>query len=82
MKIKKKFGDKVDLTWLDACEVSGWKSLDDALKIPDEVYCKTRGYFLGQDKDFVTIAHTIGKGKNNDTTGIMHIPKKWLLGIK
>jgi len=82
MKIKKKFGDGIDLVWRDACEVSGWKNLEDALKIPQEVYCKTRAYFLGQDKHYVTVGHTVGENIKNDMCGILHIPKKWIIKVK
>ena len=45
---KRKFGDVVTIIWIDACEVTGWKSFSDAIKIPDEVFCHTTGYFLNQ----------------------------------
>ena len=46
MKIKKKFKDKIFIEWIDACEVAGWKSFNDAIKIPEEVYCKTNGFIV------------------------------------
>ena len=74
MKINKSFGQKIYIEWLDACECAGWKTCDSALKIPDDVFCKTNGFFLNKTKDFVTLAHTMGRGRNNDVTGIFHIP--------
>ena len=79
---KKKFGDRVTITWTDACTMDGWKSVSEAIKIPDEVFCKTLGYFLNQTKDFITIAHTIGLSSKNDVTGVLHIPKAWITKIK
>ena len=79
--IKRKFGDITTITWIDACEVSRWKSFSDAIKIPDEVFCHTTGYFLNQTKDMITIAHTIGLSENNDVLGVMHIPLHWIQKI-
>lgn len=78
MKLKKKFGDIIYLEWIDACEISGWKSFEDAIKIPNEVHVRTRGFFLNQTKEFVIIAHSIGKSKQNDICGVMHIPLAWI----
>lgn len=78
---KKKFGDRITVTWTDALTVDGWKSVSEAIKIPNEVFCKTTGYFLNQTKDFITIAHTIGLSEKNDVDGILHIPKIWITKI-
>jgi len=78
---KRKFGDVVTIIWIDACEVTGWKSFSDAIKIPDEVFCHTTGYFLNQTKDFITIAGTIGLSEKNDVTNVIHIPRKWIQEI-
>jgi len=75
---KKKFGDQIYLEWFDACERTGWKPLFDAMTIDDEVFCKTTAFYLGENKDFVIVAHTIGKTDKNDITGIFQIPKKWI----
>jgi len=82
MKINKEFGQPIEVVWCDACEISGWKSVNDALQIPDEVVCKTRGYFLDKTKEYLSIAHTIGLDKSNDVCGIIHIPIKWVKKIK
>lgn len=79
---KRTFGDKITIVWIDACEVTGWKSFSDAIKIPNEVFCHTVGYFLNQTKDFITVASTIGLSEKNDVTGIFHIPKAWIIKIK
>jgi len=74
MKINKKFGDSIDIFWVDACEVGGWLSKDEWMKVPEEVVCHTRGYFVGQNKEFVSVVHTIGAGEDNDVCGLIHIP--------
>jgi len=79
---KKKFGDRVTITWIDSLEIAGWKPLSEAIEIPDEVFCKTTGYFLNQTKDFITIAHTIGLSENNEVNGVFHIPKTWIIKTK
>ena len=79
---KRKFGDCVTIHWMDACEMTGWRSFSDAIKIPDEIFCCTTGYFLNQTKDYITIAHTIGLSEKNDITGVMRIPRRWIKGIK
>lgn len=79
---KRKFGDRITITWQDACEMSGWRTVSDAIKIPDEIFCRTIGYFINQTKDFITIAHTIGLSDKNDVTGVMHIPRKWIQKIQ
>jgi len=80
--IKRKFGDRITIAWIDACEITGWKSFSDAIKVPDEVFCYTTGYFLNQTKDYITIAHTIGLDEKNDITGVIHIPRRWIREIK
>lgn len=82
MKIIKKFGDRIYLEWIDACERPGWKDFDGATTPPEETFCKTNGFFLKQDKDFITIAHTIGHNIQNDMMGVLHIPKAWLKKVR
>ncbi len=79
---KYEFGDRITIVWIDACEMSGWKSFSDAIKIPDEVFCTTTAYFLNQTKDFITVAHTMGLSKKNDIMGTLHIPRRWIKKIK
>jgi len=82
MKINKKFGDRIEIEWLDACGIEGWKSVNDAMKIPDEVYCFTRGWYVKHDKEFMTICRDKGKTKNNEIGGVFHIPLAWIKKIK
>lgn len=79
---KKTFGDKVSIEWIDAIERFGWKPVEDALEIIDEVYCRTNAFYLGEDKKYIKVAHTIGKSKENDVIGILLIPKKCIGKIR
>ena len=81
-KIQKEWGDKVYIEWIDAIEKTGWQSVENAIKMDDEVFCRTNAFFLSQDKDFIHVAHTIGMSKTNDVTGILRIPKRWLSKVK
>lgn len=82
MKIKKDFGEKIYIEWIDAYAESDWESVNEASKIPDEVYCYTNAFFLGQTKDFVIVVHTKGKTIKNDVMGKLIIPKAWICRIK
>ena len=82
MKINKKFGEKIYLEWVDAYTEDGWKSVDEALKLSDEVYCFTNAFFLGQNKDYLMVVHTKGKTIKNDVIGKLTIPKSWLRKVK
>ncbi len=82
MKIKKKFGDPIYIEWIDAIERTGWKPVDEAIEVIDEVYCKTNAFYLGEDKEYIKVAHTVGKTIENDVLGILLIPKSWIKKIK
>ena len=82
MKIKKKFGDKIYLEWVDAYTEDGWKSVEDALKLSDGVYCFTNAFFLGQNKDYLMVVHTKGRTSKNDVMGKLTIPKTWIRKVK
>jgi len=82
VKVKKKFGDKIYIEWVDALEKPGWRSFADACKYDGEPFCKTNSFFLEQKNGFIKVAHTIGKTKNNDVLGVLLIPDKWILCIK
>ena len=82
MKIKKRYGDKIQIDWVDAYTEDGWKTVDEALKISDVIYCYTNAFFLGQTKDFVLVVHTKGKTNKNDVMGKLTIPKAWIRKIR
>ncbi len=82
MKIKKSFGDKIYIEWIDALEEAGWKSFKDVCNIPDEVYCYTSAWYISQDKYFIVISHTKGKTIKNEIMGKLLIPKAWIRKVK
>jgi len=82
MKIKKNFGDRIYIEWIDAIERNGWKTVEDAIKLIDEIYCKTNAFYIGEDKIYIKVAHTIGKSAENDVLGVLWIPKKWIQKLK
>jgi len=82
MKIKKKFGDKIYIEWVDAYEKPGWRTFESACKIDNELFCRTNTFFLEQKDGFIKVAHTIGKTKKNDMLGVLLIPEKWVLKIR
>jgi len=82
MKIKKKFGAKIYIEWTDAYEAGGWMNLKEMIEIPDEVFCFTNGWYVGEKDGFIIICHTRGKTKSNDMLGKLLIPKAWIRRIK
>jgi len=82
MKVNKKTGDKIYLEWTDAYEKTGWKSIDDVTKLEDERFCFTNGFYLGTKDGYVIVCHTRGKSIDNDVTGIINIPKAWIIKVK
>jgi len=80
--MKRKWGQKIYIEWIDAIEKSGWKSTSQVIKPDDEVLCFTNAFYIGEDKNFIKTAHTIGKDIKNDVTGILWIPKKTITKIK
>lgn len=82
IRIDKQFRDPIMVEWIDACERSGWVSFKDAMMVPDEVYVTTRGFYLGHNKEFLTVAASVGKTKANDVGGVWHIPRAWIKKIR
>lgn len=82
VKRKYKFGDMLYIEWIDACSREGWRNVQTALDIPDEVLCFSSAFYIGENKFFITIAHTIGVSDKNDINGIIHIPIAWIKKIK
>jgi len=82
MKVNKKWGDKIYVEWTDACSDSEWKNFEQSMDIPNEVFCRTYGFYLGQKEGFIIVAHTIGKGPGNDIAGRLLIPIKWVRKAK
>ena len=66
IKLKKyKKNDKVEVWWLDAHFDASWLSADEASTIPDEVYCKSVGYFTKYTKDVIVLSTSIGEKKKS-----------------
>lgn len=82
MRIKKKFGDKITVEWVDAYSTAGWESYKDACQISDEVYCFTNAYFVHDTKDFLIVANTIGRTMKMDIMGKLVIPKFWIRKVE
>ena len=82
VKIDKQFRDPITVEWIDACERSGWMTVESATTVPDEVYVTTRGFYLTHSKEFLTVAASVGKAKANDVGGVWHIPRAWIKKIK
>jgi len=78
MKIKKKFGDKIYIEWLDAYTVDGWTTYKKAMELTQNCFCKTNALYVGETKDFITVSHTQGKTKENSLMGILSVPKKFI----
>ena len=78
----KKFGDSIDVEWDDCWANSEWRCYDSAMKVPDEVFCKTRAFFVGQTEHFVHIAHTIGLTKENEIAGLLLIHKGIIRSVR
>jgi len=82
MKIDKKFGQKISIDWIDAYSSEGWLSVEQTMEIPNEVYCFTTGWYVGEVDGFVIITHTKGKTKDNDIMGRLLIPKVWIRRVQ
>lgn len=83
MRIKKKFGDKITVEWMDAYTEDGWKSFEELSKI-DEIasFCNTNGWFISMDKYFLVICHTIGKTNKQNMMGKLVIPRSWVRKVE
>ena len=82
MKIKKKYGNKIYVEWVDAYTDDDWKSYKDMMKVSDTVFCYTSGWYVGETKDFLILCHTKGKNIKEDMMGKLVIPKKWIRKVR
>ncbi len=61
----------VEVVWIDACMSSGWEGLEE-LVAPR--LAKTRGWLVGEEKDHIVIAHTVGvEDEDKDVGGTIAI---------
>ena len=82
MKIRKKFGDKIFVEWIDAHTEDKWGSVDDSLKLSDSRFCYTNAFYVGQEDGFLIVCHTKGKTKDSDIMGKLYIPLAWIQKVK
>lgn len=65
-----------EITWSDSEAVTGWDSTD-SIKFPTK-NCKSYGFFIKQNKEYLTIAADFDE-ENNNFNRFIHIP---LVNIK
>lgn len=84
MRIDKKLGDVITVEWDDAIQYAEWKSAKSASEHDKSVSCVTRGFFVSQNKNFVTVCHTKAKFSIDDDSvcGILKIPKGMIRKVK
>ncbi|TES92008.1 MAG: hypothetical protein E3J87_06430 [Candidatus Cloacimonadota bacterium] len=82
MKIKKSFGDKIYIEWIDAYSTDGWTTSEKAMEESNNAFCRTNALYLGESKNFIIVSHTQGDTKDNSVMGVLNIPKKWVRRIK
>ena len=72
---KFKLNKLVVVYWKDACSCDGWDSINSYLDhTPME--CRTAGFLLESNKDYVTIAGT--ESAHRSLNQAMSIPKAWI----
>lgn len=82
MKIKKSFGKKIYIEWIDAFTDDGWKSYAEMCNVSDTPYCFTNAWFVHQTKDFLIVCHSKGRNIKESLMGKLVIPKAWIKVIR
>ena len=82
MKLKKTFGQKIYIEWIDAYTSDGWTTFEEAIKESSNAFCRTNALFVSESKNFIVVSHTQGKTKNSNIMGVLSIPKKWITKIR
>ena len=82
MRIKKKYGERIYIKWVDTYTQDGWKSFDEMREISESLYCRTNAWFVSQTKDFIVVCHTIGKTKEEEMMGKLVLPKRCIKVVK
>ena len=80
--IKKKYGDRIYVEWVDAYDDAGWKNYKDMMEIDSFVLCYSVGWYVGKTSDFLIMCHTKGKSIKEDMMGKLAIPLKWIKKVK
>lgn len=79
---KKTWGSKIYVEWIDSFTQDGWLNFDDMRTVPDETLCRTSGFYVGQNKNWLVICHTIGKTINNQCMGKVCVPLRAILKVR
>jgi hypothetical protein len=84
MKINKKIFSPIIVEWLDAQTYVGWHNIEELINAEEDTVCVTRGFYCGQTKDYILVAHTVGKSNpaEGDVCGCIKIPKGMILRVK
>ena len=69
-----KLNERIEIEWLDIVDDSSWVEYTDAVKVPTDVYCKSVGYFLKENDQFIWLSPTIGRNRRGSRSFII-IPK-------
>ncbi len=56
----------VEVEWLDACMGSGWEGPRELIA-PHR--CRTRGWLVKEEKDYIVLAHSIGVEDGDEDVG-------------
>ena len=76
-----KFNERIEIEWLDVVEDPSWMTMEEATKVPTDVYCRAIGYFLKEDDNFIWISTTIGR-RRKSTRSRTIIPKGMIQKIR
>lgn len=75
-------GSVVELAWLDSSSSTGWMTIDDAVKEKGSLYtCRSVGYLLHYDNEFVVINQSICLG-NRDVQNTIAVPRVSITAMK
>lgn len=77
----KKFGDPIDIEWIDSLSDANWQTVEQVMIVPEETFCMTRGFFVGQTDKFIHVIQTKGKTEKNEVAGLLLIPKGVILKV-
>ena len=72
--------ERVEVVWLDAVSEPEWGKIEDATQKP-HTKSITRGFYLGQDDQFIYTAPTLGIDGNNECSRDI-IPLGCVISVK
>jgi len=82
MKLKKKFGQGVEIKWTDSYEYYGWGMAASFMSDTKTCMCVTKACYIGEDKNFIYVAHTVGKDAEEHVLGRLGVPRKAINSIR